>query len=137
MLSFNTNEGIIQQEHAIFKTNEVHKLKEEIHNLKPENETLKIQAVEREKKLIMSLTATSNNGGKYRNWQFVKKRSFLSNHNLQIQTSNRFFPLEETIEDWNEAENCDQEEICPNNNILRRQTEKKQCRRPEFPITEN
>lgn len=50
MVSFNTNEGNIQQEHAIFETNEVHKLKEEIHNVKLENETLKIQAVERGKK---------------------------------------------------------------------------------------
>lgn len=49
MVSFNTNKGNIQQEHAIFETNEVLKLKEEIHNVKLENETLKIQAVEREK----------------------------------------------------------------------------------------
>lgn len=46
----------------IFEPNEVDKLREEIHGLKLENETLKIQATEREKK-IKSLTATSNNGG--------------------------------------------------------------------------
>ena len=45
--------------------------------------------------------------------------------------------LEETIENWNEAENGDQEEIYLNNNILARQREKKQRHRPEFPITEN
>ena len=41
--------------------------------------------------------------------------------NLQFQTNNRFFPLEETIEDWNEAENGDQEAIYPDNNITTRQ----------------
>ena len=41
MVSLNKYEGNIQQKHAIFETNEVHKLKEEIHNLKLENETLK------------------------------------------------------------------------------------------------
>ena len=41
MVSLNKYEGNIQQKHAIFETNEVYKLKEEIHNLKLENETLK------------------------------------------------------------------------------------------------
>ena len=65
-----------------------------------------MQAIERGK-MIMRLTATSNNGGEYQNWQFVKTRSRLSNPNLQIQTNNRFLPLEEMIEDWNEVENGD------------------------------
>ena len=93
---------------------------------------LKIQAVEREK-MIMKLTATSINGDEYQNWQSVKTRSRLSNNNLQIQTNNSFLPLE----DWNEAENGNQEEICTNNNIPKRQREKKQRRRLELPITEN
>ena len=97
---------------------------------------LKIQAIEWEK-LIKRLTVTSNYGGEYENWQFVKTISRLSKHNLQFQTSNRFLPLEETIEDSNEAENGDQEEIYPNNNITTRQKEKQQRRRPEFPITKN
>ena len=41
----------------IFEPNEVDKLREEIHGLKLENETLKIQAIERKKK-FKSLTAT-------------------------------------------------------------------------------
>ena len=65
-----------------------------------------MQAIERGK-MIMRLTATSNNGGEYQNWQFVKTRSRLSNPNLQIQTNNRCLPLEEMIEDWNEVENGD------------------------------
>ena len=67
--------------------------------------------------MIKRLTATSNNGVEYQNWQFVKTRSRISKHNLQIQTNNRFSPFQETIEHWNEAENGDQEEIHPNNNI--------------------
>ena len=39
-MSLNNYKGNIQQNHAIFETNEVHKLTEEIHNLKLENETL-------------------------------------------------------------------------------------------------
>ena len=81
----------------------------------------------------MRLMATSDDSGEYQNWQFVKKRSRLSNHNRQIQTSNRFLPLEETKEDWNEAENGDQEEICPNNNISPRQRGKTQLHRPKSP----
>ena len=41
----------------IFEPNEVDKLREEIHGLKLENETLKMQAIERKKK-FKSLTAT-------------------------------------------------------------------------------
>ena len=70
-------------------------------------------------KMIMRLAATSNNGGEYQNWKFVKTISRLSNHNLQIQNNNRFFRLQETTEDWNETENGGQKEICPNNNISR------------------
>ena len=89
MASLNKYEGNIQQKHAMYETNEVHKLKEQIRNLKMENEMLKIQAIEREK-MIMRFTVASNNSGEYQNWQFVKTRSWLSNHNLQIQTNNRF-----------------------------------------------
>ena len=39
----------IQHEYAIFDPNEVSKLTDEIHGLKLENETLKIEALEREK----------------------------------------------------------------------------------------
>ena len=49
MVSLNTYEGNIQQEHETFEPNEVDKLKEEIHSLKLENKTLKIQAIEGEK----------------------------------------------------------------------------------------
>ena len=70
-------------------------------------------------KMIMRFAATSNNGGEYQNWKFVKTISRLSNHNLQIQSNNRFFRLQETTEDWNETENGGQKEICPNNNISR------------------
>ena len=52
-------------------------------------------------------------------------------------SNNRLLPLEETIEDWNEAENGDQEEIYTNNNTPTKQKEKQQSCRPEFPITEN
>lgn len=45
---------------------------------------------------------TSNNGNEYKNWQFVKTRSRLLKHNLQIPRNNRFFLLEEPVEDWNE-----------------------------------
>ena len=76
--------------------------------------------------MIESLTETSNNGGEYQNWQLVKTRSQLSKHNLQLQTNNRFLPLEETIEYWNEMKNDDKEEIYPNNNIPARQNEKQQ-----------
>ena len=41
----------------IFEPNEVDKLREEVHGLKLENETLKIQAIERKKK-FKSLTTT-------------------------------------------------------------------------------
>ena len=41
----------------MFESNKVDKLKEEIHSLKLENETLKINAIEREK-MINRLTAT-------------------------------------------------------------------------------
>ena len=41
----------------IFEPNEVDKLREEIHGLKLENETLKIQAIERKKK-FKNLTTT-------------------------------------------------------------------------------
>ena len=47
--SLNTYEANIQQEQQIFEPNEVDKLKEEFHGLKLENETLKIQAIKREK----------------------------------------------------------------------------------------
>ena len=90
-------------------------------SLKLENETLQIQAIERGK-IINRLMAISNNNEKHQN------------HNLQIQTNNRLVLLEETIEDWNEAENDDQEEIYPNNNILITQ-KKQQHHRPEFSIT--
>ena len=66
-----------------------------------------------------------------------RRRSRLSKHNPQIQTSNRFLLLEEILGDWNEAVNGDQEEIYPNDNIPTRQKEKQQCRTPEFPITES
>ena len=62
MVSLNTYEGNMQQKHAIFEPIEVDNLREEIHGLKLENEMLKIQAIERERK-IKSLTATSTNGG--------------------------------------------------------------------------
>lgn len=39
----------IQHEYAIFDPNEVSKLTDEIHGLKLENETLKLEALEREK----------------------------------------------------------------------------------------
>ena len=77
--------------------------------------------------MIKRLMATSNNGGEYQNWQFVKTRSQIAKHNLQLQTNNRFLPLEETLEVWNKVENCNQEEIYPNNNIPRGQKEKHQC----------
>ena len=67
-----------------------------------ENETLKIQAIERER-MTKRLMATLNNDGEYQNWQFVKTRSWLSKQNLQLQTNSIILPLEETIEDWNEA----------------------------------
>ena len=63
--------------------------------------------------MIKRFTATSHKGGEYQNWQFVKTRSRLSKHNLQLQTNNRFLPLEEMIENFNEAENGDQEETKP------------------------
>ena len=63
---------------------------------------LKIKATEREK-IIKRLTATSNSGGEYQNWQFIKTRSRLSKHHLWIQTNNRFLLLKKWIEDWNEA----------------------------------
>ena len=81
--------------------------------------------------------ATLNNCGEYQNWQFAKIRSRLSNQHVQIQINNKFLLLGETIEDQNEAENGNQEEIYPNNNIPTSQREKQQSRRPEFPITVN
>lgn len=45
----------IQHEYAIFDPNEVSKLTDEIHGLKLENETLKLEALEREK-MIRRLT---------------------------------------------------------------------------------
>ena len=96
-------------------------------SLKLENETLQIQAIERGK-IIKRLMTISNNYEKHQNWQFFT-RSQLSKHNLQIQTNNRLVLLEETIEDWNEAENDDQEEIYPNNNTLITQ-KKQQHHRP-------
>ena len=44
MRFFNTYEGNIHQEQAIFKPNELDNLKEEIHSLKLKTRTLKIQA---------------------------------------------------------------------------------------------
>ena len=76
--------------------------------------------------------ATLNNGDEYQNWQFVKTRSQSTDSNQQ-----QISPIEETTEDWNEAENDNQEEICPNNNISTRQRGKAQRRRPKSPITEN
>lgn len=61
--------------------------------------------------MIKRLMTTSNNGGEYQNWQFVKTRSRLSEHSLQLQTNNRFLPLGETKKYLNKAENDDQEEM--------------------------
>ena len=96
MVSLNTYEGNIQQEHIIIEPITVDKLMEEIHGLKLENETLKIHAVEREK-MIRRLTTPSNNGSGHQKWYFVKRRSWLSKQSQQNQTNNRFLPLEATI----------------------------------------
>ena len=54
-VSVTNYEENIQHEYAIFDPNEVSKLTDEIHGLKLENETLKIEALEREK-MIRRLT---------------------------------------------------------------------------------
>ena len=54
--SLNIYEENIQHEHAIFDPNEVNKLKDEIDGLKLDKETLKVEALEREK-TIKRLTA--------------------------------------------------------------------------------
>ena len=90
---------------------------EEIHGLKLENETLKIHAIEREK-MIKRLTATSNNGDEYQIWQFVKTRSSTASNQEQIPL------IKGNDRRSNEAENGDQEETYPNNNILTRRKKK-------------
>ena len=55
--------------------------------------------------------------------QFAERASRLSKYNQQIQTENRFL-FEETIENMNDAKNCNQEEIYPNKNIVALQKEK-------------
>ena len=86
--------------------------------------------------MIKRLIAPLSNSGEHQNWQFVKRRSHISPYNQQIQTSNKFLLLEETIDDMSETENGDQKEIC-RNNIPTIQKEKHHRRRPEVPITKN
>ena len=48
------------------------------------------------------------------------KLLLLSKYNQQVQTTNKFLPLKEAIEDMSEAENGDQEELYSNDNIQSR-----------------
>ena len=70
---------------------EVHKLMTKIHGLKLECETLKIEAVEREKIIRRA---------EHQSQQIVKRKSRLSHYNWQIQINNRFLPFEDTTEMW-------------------------------------